>query len=80
LAARAGGTAPEGLGNREFLVLGLIGGIGFTVSLFLAEIAVGGGDRVDEARLAIVTAGVVAGLAATVAAWGTRTREEVGGQ
>jgi Na+:H+ antiporter, NhaA family len=68
LAARAAtatgvGEAPAGVGQRDLLGLGATAGIGFTVALFVAELAFE--DRpalVDEAVIAILVGSLVAGL------------------
>jgi NhaA family Na+:H+ antiporter len=63
-AVRFGGRLPAGIGNRELVALGLLGGIGLTVSLFIAGLTFSGGE-LDVAKLAILVASTVAALLAT---------------
>jgi NhaA family Na+:H+ antiporter len=57
------GETPEGVGGREILGLGTTAGIGFTVGLFIAELAFGGdGVLLAQAKIAILFASVVAAL------------------
>jgi NhaA family Na+:H+ antiporter len=64
-------TRGEGVGHRGILLVGVVGGIGFTMSLFIAQLAFPPGPLLDTAKLAILAAsgaaalgGVVFGLAA----------------
>jgi NhaA family Na+:H+ antiporter len=64
LAIRLGAASlPEGVGPRALLGAATLGGIGFTMSLFIAALAFGEGARLDEAKLGILLGSVVAGLA-----------------
>ncbi|MDQ3701895.1 MAG: Na+/H+ antiporter NhaA [Chloroflexota bacterium] len=67
LAARAGLAAlPEGVTWRQVYGAAWLGGIGFTMSLFIATLAFG-----DEARLAAAKLGILAAsLAAGLVGWG----------
>ncbi len=65
LATRFGGRLPDGVGPREVFTIGLLGGIGFTVSLFVAALAFSG-TALDIAKLAILATSVVAAIAAAV--------------
>ncbi|MCV2490373.1 Na+/H+ antiporter NhaA [Geodermatophilus sp. YIM 151500] len=57
---------PE-LGWPDVLGLSLLGGIGFTVSLLIAELAFGAGSEADEvAKVGILTGTLLAALVATV--------------
>ncbi|WP_027946638.1 Na+/H+ antiporter NhaA [Amycolatopsis taiwanensis] len=56
---------PRGMGWRDLGALSLLGGVGFTVSLLMAELALTGGAA-DEAKTAVLLASVVAALAAAV--------------
>jgi NhaA family Na+:H+ antiporter len=68
LATRVGpGKLPEGVSWRDIAVVAVLGGIGFTVSLFLAELALGD-SQVDTARLAILAACAIAGVLALATA------------
>ena len=60
--ATGAGEAPADVGGRDLLGLGATAGIGFTVALFIAELAFEGRpDLVDEAVIAILVGSVVAG-------------------
>lgn len=64
VAVKAGfAQLPAGIGWRQILGVGLLGGIGFTMSLFIADLAFGESTGLLEAKLAIVTASVFAGVA-----------------
>jgi len=64
-AVRATGLAalPDGVGWAHLAGVGLLAGIGFTVSLFIAGLAFPPGDLDDAARLGILIASVLAGAA-----------------
>lgn len=55
---------PEGLGWRDLLAVSMLGGVGFTVSLLLAELALhsAGGALPDRAKAAVLLASAVASL------------------
>jgi Na+:H+ antiporter, NhaA family len=53
---------PAGVTWRHVLGAGMLGGIGFTMSLFVANLAFRGADTITEAKLAILIASVIAGL------------------
>jgi NhaA family Na+:H+ antiporter len=56
-----------GLGWWDVLGLGLLGGIGFTVSLLIGELAFGTGTMLDgEVKIGVLGGSLVAALAATV--------------
>jgi len=54
---------PRGVTWRHVVGAGLLGGIGFTMSLFVANLAFSDGALMDEAKVAILVASVVAGAA-----------------
>ena len=58
-----GGRAPAGLTGRSLVALGLLGGIGLTVSLFIAGLSYSG-TTLDAAKLAILVASTAAAVAA----------------
>lgn len=60
------GRLPQGLAMRHVLGGGMVAGIGFTVSLFIAELSFGTGARSDVAKLAILSASVVAAMLGAV--------------
>jgi NhaA family Na+:H+ antiporter len=57
---------PKGLDLRHLVVLGLVAGIGFTMSLFVAGLAFTEPDRLAAAKLGVLVASVLAGVAALV--------------
>jgi NhaA family Na+:H+ antiporter len=54
---------PDGMSWRGMLVLGLVAGTGFTMSLFMTALALEPGSATGAARLAILAASAVAGIA-----------------
>lgn len=64
---------PPGLSIRDLLPLGFLSGIGFTVSLLLAELSFPGSVHSDASKIAILTATVLAAvLAAVFLRWDSR--------
>jgi NhaA family Na+:H+ antiporter len=62
LAVRAGVAAlPSGVRWSDVLVVGLVAGIGFTMALFIATLALPPGALIDVAKLGILLASVTAG-------------------
>ena len=62
LAVRAGvASLPEGVAWRALHGVSWLGGIGFTMSLFIANLAFPGGAMVDEAKVGILSASILAG-------------------
>jgi len=53
---------PRGVTWRHVIGAGLLGGIGFTMSLFVANLAFRAEGVENEAKVAILAASVVAGL------------------
>ena len=53
---------PAGVGWRDVLGGGMLGGIGFTMSLFIANLAFRGDELLNEAKLAILLTSAVAGV------------------
>jgi NhaA family Na+:H+ antiporter len=64
LGMRAAGLAPlpEGMDTRSLVGLGLLCGIGFTMSLFIASLAYSDGLRYGEAVLGVLAASVASAL------------------
>jgi NhaA family Na+:H+ antiporter len=58
------GKLPSGLGKRHVLVLGTVAGIGFTMSLFVAELAFDDEKLLGAAKLGVLIASGVAGVLA----------------
>jgi Na+:H+ antiporter, NhaA family len=53
---------PRELRVRHVAAMGVLGGIGFTVSLFIADLGLSGDDQLAAVKLAVLTASVVAGV------------------
>jgi NhaA family Na+:H+ antiporter len=67
LAVRLGLAAlPTGVGWKGVMVVGLVGGIGFTMSLFIAGLALPPGAMLETAKLAILAGSLVAAIVALV--------------
>ena len=63
LAVAAGlGRLPDGSGWRRLLGISAVAGIGFTVSLFITDLAFPEQRLADEAKIGILTASVLAGI------------------
>lgn len=64
LAARSGVAAlPSGVQWLRIAVVGMVGGIGFTMALSIAQLAFPGGPLLETAQLAILcVSGLAAGL------------------
>ena len=56
---------PSGVRTAHFLGAGMLGGIGFTMSLFIAALAFTDGQALMTAKTAVVAASVLSGLAGT---------------
>ena len=56
------GRLPEGVSPRDVPAVAAVAGIGFTVSLFIAELAFPEGFGADAARVGILLASLLAGL------------------
>jgi NhaA family Na+:H+ antiporter len=67
LVVRGGlGRLPEGVRWRHVLGVGALAGIGFTISLLMAELAFSDPELVEAAKAGILAAGVVAGVVGAV--------------
>ena len=53
---------PRGVSWRQIFGVGVLGGIGFTMSLFIAGLAFGTGENLQVAKFAILTASLLAGI------------------
>jgi Na+:H+ antiporter, NhaA family len=63
VAARLGVTVlPEGVRWRDVLVVGLVAGIGFTMAIFIAQLAFRDGALLESAKLAVLCASAVAAI------------------
>ncbi|MEJ2186262.1 MAG: Na+/H+ antiporter NhaA, partial [Gemmatimonadota bacterium] len=64
LAVRLGlARLPEGVTGRQLTGVGLLSGVGFTMSLFIGELAFGGTPALELAKVAVLAASLVAGVA-----------------
>ena len=64
LAVKSGvSELPEGVSWRHLYGAGWLAGIGFTMSLFITDLAFSGGALVEAAKLGILAASLIAGLA-----------------
>jgi NhaA family Na+:H+ antiporter len=68
------GRLPSGATWSHIAGVGLLGGIGFTVSLLIADLAFEDSLLVDEAKLGVLSASIVAGIAGLVWLWLTARR------
>jgi NhaA family Na+:H+ antiporter len=67
LAVRAGiARLPEGVGWRHLLGAAWLGGIGFTMSLFIAQLAFSDARAVEQAKVGIMLASVLSALCGLV--------------
>lgn len=65
LTVRTGlGALPVGIGGRHLVVLGIVAGVGFTMALFIAQLAFQDPAFLGAAKLGILAASAVAGIAA----------------
>jgi NhaA family Na+:H+ antiporter len=53
---------PDGIGVRDLLPVGFLAGIGFTVSLLISELSFGDSEHTDGAKIAILSASVLAAI------------------
>jgi Na+:H+ antiporter, NhaA family len=60
---------PAGVGWRQVLLVGLIGGIGFTMAIFIASLAFDSPQMLDAAKFGILVASGLAGVAGLVYGW-----------
>ena len=76
LAVRSGlGRLPEGASWAMIAGIACVGGIGFTVSLFIAELAFAAGPLQDAAKIGVLGASTLAAVVgAAVLAWSARGR------
>ncbi|MFV2039448.1 MAG: Na+/H+ antiporter NhaA, partial [Acidimicrobiales bacterium] len=55
-------ATPKGMTSSHLLGLAAVAGIGFTVSLFITGLAFDDGGIIDEAKIGILFASLIAGL------------------
>ena len=63
---RRWGALPEGVARGELAGLGALAGIGFTVSLFIAELAFDDERLVNEAKVGIIAGSLISGVLGAV--------------
>ncbi|MFN0148789.1 MAG: Na+/H+ antiporter NhaA [Dehalococcoidia bacterium] len=68
-------SLPAGARWRDIAAMGLLAGIGFTVSLFISGLAFDSAALEDEARVGILAASVIAGIAGFIAVRLAQARE-----
>jgi len=56
-------TLPRGVRPAEVSVVGVVAGIGFTMALFIAQLAFPAGPNLETAKLAVLTGSALAGVA-----------------
>jgi Na+:H+ antiporter, NhaA family len=70
LVTRTGlGTLAEGLDNRGILLVGCLGGIGFTMSIFIANLAFEDATLLAAAKLAVLLGSTIAGVGGLLFGW-----------
>jgi NhaA family Na+:H+ antiporter len=62
IALRLGAALPTGVGWRGIVSMGVLAGIGFTVAIFVADLAYADGARLAAAKVGIFTASLLAGV------------------
>jgi NhaA family Na+:H+ antiporter len=58
---------PTGMGARQVSLVGVVAGIGFTMALFVAQLAFPSGPLLETAKLAIICGSALAALLTVVA-------------
>jgi NhaA family Na+:H+ antiporter len=56
----------DGIGWRQIVGVGMLGGIGFTMSLFIANLAFGEAPALETAKVGILVASVISGIAGAI--------------
>jgi NhaA family Na+:H+ antiporter len=59
------GALPDGLGLRHLAGVAVLGGIGFTVSLFITDLAFRG-ETIDDAKIGVLAASAIAAVAGSI--------------
>ena len=72
VAVRLGGERPDGVTWRGVLGIGLLAGIGFTIALFVTDLAYGDPALLTQAKVGILAASLVSGLAGYLTLLGVR--------
>jgi Na+:H+ antiporter, NhaA family len=71
------GTLPDGATWRGIVGVAAVAGIGFTVSLFITDLAFDDASRQDAAKIGILTAAVLAGAVGALVLGAERPRSEI---
>ncbi|MEH3099133.1 Na+/H+ antiporter NhaA [Sphingomonas adhaesiva] len=75
IATRLGAARlPDGVTWRMVLGIGGVAGIGFTISLFIAELAFADATQVEMAALSVLAASLLSGLFGYLMLWGAASR------
>ena len=69
IAVRAGAEAAEGVGWQSVLGIGVLAGIGFTIALFVTDLAYDDVALVTEAKVGILAASVLSGVGGFLVLW-----------
>ncbi len=78
VAVRLGfGRLPAAVRTRHILGVGAVAGIGFTVSIFIAELAFARPETIDRAKIGVLVGSLVAGVVASVILAERRSRGAV---
>ncbi len=70
---------PAGLAHRHLVVLGVVAGIGFTMSLFVAQLAFDEPTYLAAAKLGVLVASTIAAVLGVAAGWLVLTPVRAGG-
>ncbi len=62
-------TLPRGVDAKGLIVVGLLGGIGFTMALFIGQLAFSDAASLGVAKLAVLVASAVTGILGLVVGW-----------
>jgi len=73
------GELPAGLTRRHVVLAGIVAGVGFTMALFVAELAFANGALLDAAKLGVLVASAAAGVLTLVVGRLALPRETDGG-
>lgn len=67
LGVRSGlATLPRGVNWRQILGVGMLGGIGFTMSLFIASLAFGNATEIETSKIGILAASILSAVVGTL--------------
>ena len=71
---------PDDVGWPQMIGIGVLGGIGFTMSLFIANLAFGAGSALETAKVGILAASIASGLVGAAILWRKRSPNDQGGR